>query len=413
MTTAAQQFLVRPELARLWAKCRERFERLGGARGTVTLTDLSTAEADALDGMLWPATSRRRTRLYAGGSVKVELAVLDERLRESGLGLSLREALQATGGELRNRRAERVERAAARERVWTEAFAHPLCGSRRGGPATAWLERLKATGLLWRVAGEDGVAALRGALDVLAALPVDRVELSRLAARTIGDTHALDYRKPVSTLVCGALTQFEGAQPPTSARAWRAVWERAGVLCDGLSCTVLTLGVRPLGDSVVAQAARLHGAAGEPYVMTLRSLAGTLHFDSVLVFVCENPAIISAAAERFGPGSPAVVCTSGWPNTAVSTLLAALVASGCRLRVQCDGDREGHDIHRHVRREHGGGAWLDDRHRLGVQEEDVCDLLLDALLPTTGRALSLNPPIPAAPRHRGRSPEPIGREPGG
>jgi hypothetical protein len=27
--------------------------------------------------------------------------------------------------------------------------------------------------------------------------------------------------------------------------------------------------------------------------------------------------------------------------------------------------------------------------------------------------LSLNPPIPAAPRHRGRSPEPIGRDPSG
>ena len=93
--------------------------------GRSTLTDLSAAEADALDGMLWPADSRRRTRLYAGGSVKVELARLDERLRESGLGISLRAALEHGCRTAPRPAGPARQRAADRERVWTEAFASP------------------------------------------------------------------------------------------------------------------------------------------------------------------------------------------------------------------------------------------------------------------------------------------------
>ena len=94
--------------------------------------------------------------------------------------------------------------------------------------------------------------------------------------------------------------------------------------------------------------------------MTLRSLmaATPLSFAHETVLVCENPAVVSAAAERLGDASPPLLCTGGWPNTAVTTLLEALSASGCELRVQCDGDSEGQAIHAHVRREHGAVPWL-------------------------------------------------------
>jgi uncharacterized protein (TIGR02679 family) len=265
--------------------------------------------------------------------------------------------------------------------VWTEAFAHPFCANGRGNEARAWLERLKATGSLWRLGREvEPGPALTGALDVLQELPADKVELSRLATRVLGDTHALDYKRAVSKLVCGALSDFAGRERPTSARAWREEWRRVGVLCDGLSCTVLTLGVRPLGETVLAQAARLHTAAAEPYVMTLRALmaAAPLSYEHDVVLVCENPPLVSAAVEALGHSCPPLLCTGGWPNTAVTTLLEALSASGCELRVQCDGDSEGQAIHSHVRREHDAVPWLSDQHRLGVQEEDVCDLMLDA-----------------------------------
>jgi uncharacterized protein (TIGR02679 family) len=149
-------------------------------------------------------------------------------------------------------------------------------------------------------------------------------------------------------------------------------------VCDGLSCTVLTLGLRPRGGSVVARAAELHADAGEPYVMMLRSLtAPGLTFAPQTVFVCENPAVVSAAAERLGASSPPLVCSGGWPNTAVTTLLEAPSAGGGQLRVQGDGDGEGQATHAHLRRQHGAVPWLADGERIGVQEEDVAELLLD------------------------------------
>jgi uncharacterized protein (TIGR02679 family) len=104
-----------------------------------------------------------------------------------------------------------------------------------------------------------------------------------------------------------------------------------------------------------------------------------LAFSQPRVYVCENPPVVSAATERLAADCPPLLCTGGWPNTAVTTLLEALAASGCELRVQCDGDSEGQGIHEHVRREHRAEPWLADERRIGVQEEDVCELMLDAL----------------------------------
>jgi hypothetical protein len=114
--------------------------------------------------------------------------------------------------------------------------------------------------------------------------------------------------------------------------------------------------------------------------MTLRALmaATPLSFEHEMVLVCENPPLVSAAVEALGHSCPPLLCTGGWPNTAVTTMLEALSASGCELRVQCGGDSEGQAIHAHVRREHAAVPWLSDQHRLGLQEEDVCDLMFDA-----------------------------------
>lgn len=57
--------------------------------------------------------------------------------------------------------------------------------------------------------------------------------------------------------------------------------------------------------------------------------------------VCENRSVMEATADRLGSGSAPLVCLSGEPTTAGRRLIAALAASGTRLRYHGDFDPDG------------------------------------------------------------------------
>lgn len=85
-------------------------------------------------------------------------------------------------------------------------------------------------------------------------------------------------------------------------------------------------------------------APGEPVWLTLRSLAGRLALARPgAVFVCENPSVVEAAADRLGSASAPLVCTFGRPGLAALRLLDALHPSAT-LRVRADGDVAGRSI---------------------------------------------------------------------
>ena len=121
----------------------------------------------------------------------------------------------------------------------------------------------------------------------------------------------------------------------------REVWAAVGILRDDLSTTVLTFGLP--GDPVTptGQALDIWRAAGQPAVLTLRQLVHTpprLSLAGQTVSVCENPVVLSVAADRLGSGCAPLVCTNGQPGTAVMRLLGLLADSGARLRYHGDFD---------------------------------------------------------------------------
>jgi uncharacterized protein (TIGR02679 family) len=396
-----RQYLAKPEFAGLWNAARRTWERNGGLRGDARIGPLTEAEASELDGLM----SWTRARPRAGAQVKVPLARLDERLRHAQLAASLQEALEALGGPLRDLPAERATAASGWNRLWADARAHRAAAE----PAIAkWVERLESSGALKRAARGMERETLIACLDVLATLPRDGIELSRLASEVLGDAHALDYDTAVGGLVGAAIAYTENRQRPSCAAEWRDGWGRVGVMCDALSCNVLTLGLRPTSTGAVSRSLQLLADAGEPVVLTLRQVSrGNLAFAAGPVFVCENPAVISAAAEAVGADVLPLVCTSGWPNTAVNALLDALSASSCELRYQGDFDAEGAQIAEFMWRRHNATTWRFDvgtysavlAHRakgpvvsseggrsvteairaagVTVYEEDIVDMLLD------------------------------------
>ncbi len=364
-------YLSRPGLRRLLFAARERFERNGGPYGRLVLDALSPEEAHALNGLLTP-----QRPFIAAGEARIRLARLDARLRSSRFALSLEEALVAVDGALGNRRAEREAAAAARKAAWARVLAHPQAGRAELAP---WLEHARRR---FGASTPERAAVVLQALDVLTALPADGQPLAALAASQAGgDAHALDRDRPLGRLMAAALLALDGAPPrePASADEWRGLWARVGVSCDELSCTALTLGLRPhrLAHGYLAGRLRAAARAGSPLVLTLQELRRDplrLAFGSL--FVCENPSIVAAAAAELGARCPPLLCTEGWPNTAVAAILDAAESARMEILVHADGDAAGAAIAARVLKRAGSRPWREVKPHTGVHEEALLDELL-------------------------------------
>jgi uncharacterized protein (TIGR02679 family) len=367
----ALNYLKRPALRRLLFTARERFECNDGPFGRLSLPALTRDEAHAFNGLLEP-----QHPYLAGGDARIRLARLDAQLRNSRLGLSLEQALIAVDGPLANVRAERAAAAAAREVMWARVLAHPAA---RAPELEPWLELSRRR---WADASGERTAIVLRALDVLAVLPAGGIPLAALAASHAGgDAHALDRGRPLGRLVPAALLALEGALPrdPTTVEEWRALWARFGVSCDELSCTVLTLGLRVRRSARGYVAGRLRAAAraGRPLVLTLSDLrAEPPRLAGEVLFVCENPSVVAGAAAELGADCPPLLCTSGWPNTAVALVLDAAVGAGMRILVHADGDTAGAAIAALVLRRPGARPWREVDPCSGMHEEALLGELL-------------------------------------
>ncbi len=343
-----------PEYGRLLAAARAAFEARGEEARSVTLDGLDAGERRALAGLAgWEVVPEGRIRL--------DLARLDLAMRESQLGMSLGEVLEAMGGPIRNRRAEVRRRSEARERMWS--LAAEACGAAEREDLARWLESLRRSGALVRAAGLAGREPgdlLETALRVALALPVRGELLAVFAAREAGDPHALDAGTPLGGLLLRAAAAMSGVRElPDSSAGRRALWRAVGVACDALSADVLVVGLRPEGDGLVPRQLRECAEAGEPRRLTLREVArATVRVSTgCAVHVCENPAVVEAAADALGPRCAPLVCVEGMASTAALTLLRALSAGGARVRVHADLDWSGLRIAAHVLGEAGGEPW--------------------------------------------------------
>jgi len=367
-----QRLLGDPVLAAVRRRLRRHFEHGGTAEGVLQLARLEPAEHEALALLCGrPAKAKR--------SLRLDLAELQARLQSTGLAASLRQALEQLDGPIADLLAER---AATRAR-WRDVLSRPG----RDPCLRAWLESPAAAGLLKRLSRQDAYLAddlLRQAGGVLGQLPAGGVPRSQLAARTLGDAHALDPGRPVAALVLAAWRQREamrgaraadtGEEPaddlpdePSGAVAderVRDVWARAGVLVNELARPVLVLNLP--APSALDRAPWL---GGEPAYLSLRWLlraAPAWPVDARTVFVCENPNLVAIAAERLGTRCAPLVCTDGMPAAAQRTLLQQLLRSGARLRCHVDFDWAGVRIANHLLREAGATAW-----RMGAADYDA------------------------------------------
>jgi uncharacterized protein (TIGR02679 family) len=338
MTPAARSWLGQPDLARLWDMLHERLQRNGIAvRGRVQLADASHAEREALALLMG--------RAYAAGVITITLTDLDRQLRSGAAGCGLADVVAELRGPLTSRPALRETRAAERDRFWVAAN-EALRAARLDEAAwvPGWLEEVRRGGTLTRLPSVRAASLIEQAVDVLARVTAPgEVGGSRgeLAERVTGTAHGLDDDTVLARLVLRGLARARGEEFPRDARARRELWEAAGVATDQVSSTVLTYGLLPQGDDWAARVLRQRSLAGAETHLSMRDLRRIqwrLPTD-VEVFICENPRVIEAAADK--GGRHPLVCTSGNPATTVLALLDALAAAGARLAYRGDFDWPG------------------------------------------------------------------------
>ncbi|MGW1257687.1 TIGR02679 family protein [Streptomyces sp. NPDC002513] len=337
---------------RLLAAARRKLERTSGA-------------LDGEIGLFAPSETERRTVIGVTGRYRPEtakrlavpLTALDAYLYDR-YGTGLLQTLGRLNGPLRDRPAERADEDTHREQVLASAYSSRLATE---SWFASWLDRLAADGTLTRLLRRGDAPLIDAAVRVLEKLPEDAsriLPLPVLAEWATGDTKALVPGTPLEQLVLRALAQRTGDDVPRERAGRRALWESAGAIADDLASQVLVLGVRPEGDTVVCD--WLHDAAdfGIPFRLTLHQLAS----DPVVpaagdLFVCENPAVLRAAAAELEAGSAALVCTEGVPSAACQKLLADAARAGARLHWRADFDWTGLRITAAAVERHGAHPW--------------------------------------------------------
>jgi len=313
---------------RLLVHARRSLERSGGSLdGTIRLTAPTDDERRLVIGM----TGTHRPPGVA--AVTVGLGALNRAIIDR-FELTLAESLAMLDGPVRDRPAERLAEQAARAAALSAAIA-------RGGAHARepwfgqWLEHLTADGTVTKLVRRGDADLLGQAGAVLAQLPAHEMSLPVLAERTTGNTKALS-QTALATLVLRALALRDGLPAPSTSAERRLQWESAGVILDDLASQVLVLGVRPEENNLLGGWLRQAADAGLPFRVTLQQLAeNPVSATGSEVFVCENPAVLRAAAARFGPTCRPLVCSEGQPSAACARLLSQ-VAGTVRWRGDFD-----------------------------------------------------------------------------
>lgn len=321
-----RRLLGAPGLAWLVERTRRRMAAEQPLTGSVTLSRPTPDQRHAAERLLGRAPGD-------GRSLTVRLDTVDALLRRSGVSPDgLAAAVTALTGPVTllgpARRAE--------EDAWREAFA-PVEELAAERPALAdWALRLRGDGLVRRLAGTpaDARLLLIRATAALQALPCEPpVSLPVFAARVLDDSHALDDGTALATVTLAGVRALTGFPDGTGASWRRDAWASAGLLRDELSSTVLVLNLR--GTPALDWTA----ATGEPAVLTLRHLVRHPPAPAgETVHVCENPAVLAAAADIHGPDCAPLVCVQGQPSAAALALLRHLHESGATIRHHGDFD---------------------------------------------------------------------------
>ncbi|GAA0405575.1 TIGR02679 family protein [Micromonospora fiedleri] len=348
----ALDYLRSTGLRPLWSAVHARLVRNGRlVTGRLTLTGLTDTQREAVGHLLGQAV---------GPTPTIKLADLDRRLRDSAAGTGLLGVVETVIGAVPDRRADADAESARRALLREHANAALVTAGLTDRPwTTLWLDQLWRQGLPARLPTDEVRRTVSQAAMTLGLTVGEQARTwsrGELAQRVTGSAHGLDDDSPLTRLVLRglALALTGGSDLPQGAAQRRALWDAAGVASDTVATTVLTYGLRPLGNDWL----RLRADSGAETHLTLREIRRLtpLRLHPQTVYVCENPRVLEAAADA--GAAAAIVCTMGNPTTVTLALLDAIMESpDVRLLYHGDFDWPGIAIADRIMQRYDARPW--------------------------------------------------------
>lgn len=314
-------------LAPLVDRIDHRIRRGRSLTGSVTLSTTDPEVRAAVAALLGRP-------MGAGASTSVRLEEVERIVQETGAAPDLRTAVVLLRGPV----LVAAEEAAAERARWERVTA-PLAGYAAEHPDMAFLRDL--TGRL-RAGGRSPATAAElvdDLLRVLRGLPAQGQTLSAFSAQQLDSSHALD-RGPLRSLVEAVLDEMLRDELGVRERPTLDVdrWAMVGIAPDPAASSVLVHALRFDRSEPAGRALDDLAAQGGPHLVTLGMLHNGATGVADEVFVCENPTVVAAAAERFGASCRPIVSVRGQPSAAAQRLLLQLARVGVRLRYHGDFD---------------------------------------------------------------------------
>jgi uncharacterized protein (TIGR02679 family) len=338
-------------LTRIRARLRARLLRYGELDGVLRVGDATLDERMSIDALFG--------RKPSVGRLSIDLNQLERVLRNAGIAASLVDALESLEGPILVER----EASLADEAGWNLLISmlHTSVANDVSW-VQSWCHDLLVSGILRRLSRgshTDARQLVEQSLSILRRVPFSGVRLAHLAADSCGNSHALDDGEPVGTILVRGLEYALGLLGTNTPR--RELLARVGIVSDDVSAPVLVLNIRAASDGLLATTLNQHADLGEPFHVTVRQLEREdIVFSRPpdgVVFACENPTVLAAAADVLGADCRSLICTNGQTRNATRELLGRLRAAGLRVRYHGDFDWPGITIARGLYGREGAEPW--------------------------------------------------------
>lgn len=360
-----------PGYDRVFRELKRKYRSLGYLGGKVSLRSMTSAEAEALSGLL-------NRPLDTGTNEIIRVTDIEQGLTKTKFSeVPLLDILEGYFGEsLISKKEEQLQNLQVWNEFWKEVLLETSAYNHR--LAKEWIQGLSqhegvgamAVRQWWNTSPQDVKRWLLLVIKVIHYLdrmePTAYIRLPVLSTHMTGNPHAFDMNSPLGRLLLYALCYIGGKNAPTNSEDIMQILYDHRIMRDDLSSQVVVSGICGKNDWGSSEV----GSKKEVVSLPLRTVVRCTDFEPYLqeeppkrVWIVENPSVFSSLLDQWEHEFeerplPPLVCSSGQFSLAVLALCDRLVSAGCQLHYSGDFDPEGFQMAVRLWRRYGAGNIL-------------------------------------------------------